>query len=233
MSLSALAEALGLAELRGRVPVSPDPAAGELALAALLALRPWMAEVESLTLSHAPEGVVLDLQTPSGVSAPALEQVVRQALPSRVSLTVAPMQPPLAGTRRMHHLLQIPQVYSAGLWLPELGFAPGVESCAEAAPALSDIPFQEGGFDLALGAALPFAHLVALTRACTRLAGLTAHIEVGTEGSSFAALDRQLARRRAEALREMLQEHGVPETQLSTEPKPQGAGLSLRFTTGR
>lgn len=224
-----LADALGLATIRGALPVSPDPARGQAALAALSSVAPWMGMIETLVLEHAPEGVALSLTTPPGVDAAQLDRVLAPDLPGNVALEVTVAALPISGTRRMHQALGLPQVVAAGLWLPQLGFAPDGPSCAQAADRQKDIPFEPGAFALSLGALHPFAHLVAVTRACTRLAGLTAQIEVGAEGSGHPALDRQLARRRVEALRAMLLERGVPEAQLTTAPKPQGAGLSMRF----
>jgi OOP family OmpA-OmpF porin len=224
-----LAQALGLDTVRGAVPVSPDPALGELALEAWTSLRAWLPDIETIDMVHSPAGVGLTIAATPGVPADRFETVLRRALPVGAGLRVMAAEPPATGTRRQHIVLQEPQVFSAGLWLPDLAVAADAEGCAAGAEAVPQLAFERGGLDPAIGSGRSYAALVALTRACTRIAGLRAEVQVGTQETGIDALDRQLSRRRAENMVDRLVAHGVPEALISGGVLSGTEGIKLGF----
>lgn len=229
LSPARMAGAMGLAEVRGAPPVSPQEGAAKLVLTALDAISPWMSEIESLVLAHDASVVSLEATPVPGLAPEALHAALGRALPPAVVLEVGSGPEPLAGTRRLHPVLGVSQVYAAGLWLPEIGVPADALGCNRASEQIPEIPFDPGGFTPAFGSSAALAHLVALARACTRIGGMTAVLEVGASGTGHQALVAQLARRRAEALRQVLIARGVPEGQLRTGPMPGVNGVAVSF----
>lgn len=224
-----LAQALGLDTGRGTVPVSPDPALGDLVLEALTSLRAWLPDIETIDIVHSPAGVGLTIAATPGVPVDRFETVLRRTLPFGADLKVTAAEPPATGTRRQHVVLQQPQVFSAGLWLPDLAVAADADGCAAGAEAVPQLAFERGGLDLAIGSGRSYAALVALIRACTRIAGLRAEVQVGTQETGIEALDRQLSRRRAENMVDRLVAHGVPKALISGSVLSGHDGIRLRF----
>ena len=209
LSVADMAEALGLPSLRGRprsgYSTGDDAEAeGEVVLHALRVLEPWLAEIDSFSLSFEAGETTLSVAVTPAVSSGALLAVLAPPMPEAVALTVTEAGPPLPGTRRTHVVLDIPQVFSAGHWLPVLDFTPSAERCASAIDKVPAIPFAAGRFVLGLGSAQPLAHLAAVARNCTRLADLTLVIEGEAASAAEPILNRQLSRRRAEAIRAAL-----------------------------
>ena len=104
---------------------------------------------------------------------------------------------PASGTRRSHVVLGVAQVFSDGVWLPQVHVVPSAAACRNAMRDAPTAPFHEGRFAPALGATYPLAHLAAVARACQRITGFDLTIKAQAAGDRPDILNRQLARRRA------------------------------------
>jgi len=206
-----MAEALGLPQVRGRLTMSPS-GDGTDVLKRLSALRANLDRIEGFELQYSEEGVVLTVQPVFGPDASILKENLAE-----IAEVTNPKRP-LPGTRRHHAVLKQAQVFSDGFWFPDLGFAPSRGSCASQADLALQIPFSDGQFTPGDAAFWPLAHLAALTRSCTQFAGLTLSLEAHAGGADLPVLNRQLARRRAEAVKQALITRGVSPEQIRTLP---------------
>ncbi|MFZ7092278.1 hypothetical protein [Primorskyibacter sp. 2E233] len=203
----AMGEALGGLELRGDPRVAPQGDGG-LVLSALRAVQPYLSLLDGMRLTYSPEAIALELEVTPGGQFETLSQ--RLALPSAVQLSVARAKPPLSGTQRTHVLLDQPQVFQDGYWLPQVRVKAGAQACTEAMDKGQAVPFAQARFAPALGAVHPLAYFAAVARACTWTGDLRLRIQAEAGLTEYPALNRQLARRRAEALRGALADRGVP-----------------------
>ncbi|MBV2358835.1 OmpA family protein [Thalassococcus sp. CAU 1522] len=229
LSVAALAEALGVEPMRGAPRLAPG-GDGDTALAALAAMRPYLAEVETLRLHATTSATVIAVTLTPRAPIDRLEPMMRRALPLGVALDAATAPPPPSGTRRQHAHLNVPQIFSDGYWLPDLGAVPEVEGCTAALATLPAIRFDTGSFVLEPGTMWPLASLAGLVRACTAFRGLVLEIEGQAASSSLPALNRQLSRRRAEAVADALVARGVDPAMIETTGAgDQGSGDRLVF----
>lgn len=206
-----MVEALGISQIRGRLIMSPS-GDGTDVLKRLSMLRANLDRIEEFELQYSEEGVVLTVQPVFGPDA----SILRENL-AEIAEVIDPKRP-LPGTRRHHAVLQQAQVFSDGFWFPDLGFAPSRDSCASQADLAPQIPFSDGKFTTGDDAFWPLAHLAALARSCTRFAGLTLSLEAYAGGAELPVLNRQLARRRAETVKQALIERGVALAHIRTLP---------------
>ncbi|MFY0623072.1 MAG: BON domain-containing protein [Pelagimonas sp.] len=206
-----MAEALGLPQVRGRLTMSPS-GDGTNVLKRLSALRANLDRIEGFELQYSEEGVVLTVQPVYGPDASILKENLAE-----IAEVTNPKRP-LPGTRRHHAVLKQAQVFSDGFWFPDLGFAPSIATCASQADLALQIPFADGQFTPGDAAFWPLAHLAALTRSCTQFAGLTLSLETHAGGADLPVLNRQLARRRAEAVKQALITRGVSPEQIRILP---------------
>ncbi|WGW05034.1 BON domain-containing protein [Tropicibacter oceani] len=225
---AAMAEALGLDAVRGDPRVAPGGDAAPV-LDALRAVQPYLDLLDGMTLDHGPGAPLsLRLQVTPGAPVALLRQQL--ALPNGVQATIDSASPPLPGTQRTHVVLGLPQVFTDGYWLPKLSISPTAEACTKAMAEAKPVPFEENGFALALGAVHPLAQLAAVARDCTWTGDLTLMIEVQAGKTDYPALNRQLARRRAEALRAALAERGVPRARIEAIGQAaDDAGETVRY----
>ncbi|WP_425072102.1 BON domain-containing protein [Sagittula sp. S175] len=197
LTTAKLADALGIPTLRGTPAIAPTGQSRALT-ETLAKLRPVLSLLDTIEITAAPDATTITATTSPGLSPETF------TLPPTVTLTEAP--PPPAGTRRTHSLLDQPQIFTAGHWLPDLGGVPTLEGCAEY--LLPPIPFAENRFVLGPDTHWPLAEWAALGRACTRFNGLTMAIDIQSPGT-LPELAAQLARRRAEAIRTALIARGI------------------------
>ncbi|CUH78208.1 BON domain-containing protein [Tropicibacter naphthalenivorans] len=203
LGMTDLARALG-ADLRGDPRVAPS-GDGAAVLRVLARVQAGLAEVESLTLDYPSMG--LQVAVTPGVTPEGWQR--RYGLP-RSEVRVASPAP--SGTRRVHQVTGGGQVFADGFWLPKLGFEPTLQACSTAGEMA--VPFADKRFVLDERAVWDVARMTAVLRACTRIGGLDAEIVVGVAEGEVPVLARQLARRRAEALRREMIARGVPETRV-------------------
>lgn len=208
LTLSAMSDALGGYDMRGRLPVSPDGDGTEV-LQVLTALQGWLSIIEALSLAYTLDDISVGVQSMPGQDAAALNAALAQALPPETILEVAAGPTPLEGARRMHVVLQQPQIFADGYWMPSLSFAPTAETCAAQMALVAPIPFENGRFVPDFGAEWPLAHMAAVLRTCTRFGNLTAQISAEVASSEVPVLNRQLSRRRTENLRRAMIARGV------------------------
>lgn len=223
LSPAALSKALGGFEIRGKPQVSPDGEGAEV-LRVLVALRGWLSEVESISLDYTLDTITVSVVPMPGQDAAALKAALVQALPPKTVLHVKAEPPPLEGARRMHVVLQQPQIFAEGYWMPSLSFAPSVENCDAQMGLVPPIPFETGRFGLGFGAEWPLAHLAAVLRICTRFGSLTAQISAEVSSSEVPALNRQLSRRRTESVRLAMIERGVSADRMTSRTADQAQG---------
>ncbi|MFW2589336.1 hypothetical protein [Sagittula sp. SSi028] len=205
LTTDALAEALGIDALRGEPHIAPS-GRGQAVLRDLTGLQPWLIYLDRLTVEATAEGHQIVAEVVPGLPVDTLRTAMR-VVPRSVDLRAA--APPAAGTRRMHGVLDQPQIFTAGHWLPEQSIALNAEGCATAIADTADIPFAAGRFTLGVDAHWPLAALAAVVRGCTRFAGLSLEIEVEAASATIPELNGQVARRRADALRLALGARGV------------------------
>ncbi|MCT4553861.1 MAG: hypothetical protein N4A53_04165 [Pelagimonas sp.] len=213
ISYSEIADALGSLPLRGDPRVGPDPS-GAPVIRALQAVIPLLAELDGFTLTHAPDRMTFDLAVTAGSDPQALRRALG-GMPEGVVLLVNRAQAPASGTRRSHVVLGVAQVFSDGLWLPQVHVDPSAEACRSAMQDAPTVPFHEGRFAPALGATYPLAHLAAVARACQRITAFDLTIKAQAAGDRPEILNRQLARRRAEAIRDALVARGVDRARIT------------------
>ncbi|MCR8549316.1 BON domain-containing protein [Salipiger sp. P9] len=206
----AMAGALGLTAVDGAPKVSPETSPAPVQ-EVLEALGRWLPEMDSAVLTLAAGGLSVAVTVRPASDARALEAELRASLPEAVALSVAaPEALPGTGDRRDNVLSGGTEVFAAGVWLPELFFTPTEESCNARFRSVPQVPFARGGFSPLLGSARPLAELTALARACTRFAGLELTVTGHAGSAEIPVLNRQLSRRRAEAVRAILAARGVP-----------------------
>ncbi len=216
LRLPAMAEALGLPRLRG-TPVAAPVGDGAETLDVLSALAPWLVEMEAFALNYDEGSIALRVETPPAVPPATLMAALAPGLPGDVDLSVIAAPRPATGSTRTHAVLGLAQIFTDGYWFPVLGFAASRERCdAEMAEAPA-VAFAPGRFLPGLGSAQPLAHLAAVARACTRLADLDLVIEATASSARADVLNRQLSRRRAEAVRADLVARGVPASRIEAQ----------------
>lgn len=211
-----LAEAFELPSLRGTVRVASDGDGGAV-LTRLAALSDWMDLVDGFTLDFDEGQTSLTVFALPGMEAGRLQERMRAALPG-LTVHVDTAAAPLEGTRRRHVFLDKAQVFSGGYWLPSLSFEPNVEACTRQSRAAPEIPFERGQFTPAFRSYWPLAHHAAVARQCARFGGKTGVVSAHVSVSEIPALNRQLSRRRAEAVRQALIERGISKDKLQTRP---------------
>ncbi|WP_136442864.1 BON domain-containing protein [Pacificoceanicola onchidii] len=192
-----LAEALGLESMRGTPTVGPY-GSGVEALNRLRALANVLPVIETATLEFAEGDLTLSATVTQGVTPEdvPLDAKVEQAAEPRL------------GTQRTHVLTGEAQVFTDGFWLPVVRPEVSASTCEKGMTSLPEVPFQEGSFALRYDAALALAPVAAFARACTWTGDLALTIDVQSIGTGFEALDKQRARRRAEAIRQALIKRG-------------------------
>lgn len=209
LELAQMAGALGLGALDGAPKVSPEDSTAPV-LEVLAALGIWLGELDRLRLELAAGGLTVALTARPASDATALEAALRGRLPETLALNVSATDTlPETGARRQNALTGAGEIFTAGAWLPELFFTPTEESCNDRLRAVRQVPFDRGGFSPLLGSAQPLAELTALARACTRFAGLQLTITGHAGSAEIPVLNRQLSRRRAEAVKSVLVARGV------------------------
>ncbi len=218
LSMPALAEALHLDALRGRPPVSPE-GNGAPVLRALHALEPFLRDMDSLVLDHRNGGTRLEIALTQGSDVDAIADRLAPQM-GEVTLALRAAAPALEGTRRFHAILRVPQVFRDGFWFPETAIVPEPQPCAEAMAMARPVPFAPGQFTPDLTAAWPLAALAGVARTCQRLPARVLTIDVEVGASPLPALNRQLARRRAEALRDAFVLRGVDPDRLRIDSRP-------------
>lgn len=224
---AAMSEALGL-PLAGAVPTSPNEMAGPV-LPALAAIAPLLGEAETVIMTFADGRVDLAVAAAPGCDPEALELALRLRLPEDVTLAVSSATLPGSGDRRVNALRDEPEIFVGGYWLPDLAFSPNALSCGKLADTVPPVLFEPGSFRLAMGSGVPLARLAALARACSRMAGLTLTVTGHSEDASIPALNRQLARRRAEAVKAALVQRGVDAAHVAARAGEDGAGMDYAF----
>lgn len=218
-----LAEALGGFEIRGKLPVSPDGNGAQM-LMVLASLQGWLSEIDSVTVDYSLEGVAVEVTAMPGQDEQALMAALRQSLPPGTDLSMRAAPIPLEGARRMHVVLQQPQIFADGYWMPSLSFAPNVETCTAQMALVPQIPFATGRFVPGFGAERALAHMAAVLRTCTRFGNLTALITAEVSSSEVSALNRQLSRRRTESLRRAMMARGVDAERMAAQVADQTQG---------
>ncbi|MDJ0822298.1 MAG: OmpA family protein [Paracoccaceae bacterium] len=232
---AALAGALGLDQVRGTPTVAPS-GDGSGVLAALKALAPVLAEVDVLSLRFAETGTDLTVEATPGADLAVLRSAIASTTPDTVTWVVDTAEAPLSGTRRTHVILQHAQVFADGYWLPEIAVPVKAEACTNAMAKAAPVPFQPGKFTPALGATPPLAELAAIARACSRTDSLHLTIAGLADSHQGDALNRQLGRRRAEAVRAALIDRGVDAGRItvrSTDPQPGREALVFTWAQRR
>ncbi|MFW2545085.1 BON domain-containing protein [Primorskyibacter sp. 2E107] len=200
LSLTAMAGALGLETLRG----DPDVAlqgTSEVVVSALEALGAVLPVVETATLRFDQGVLTLDIGVTPGVD-PA-------AVPFAGGARLRAAEAPLPGTQRVHVLTGEAQVFQDGYWFPRVRNMATAEACTEAMADLGPVPFEDRRVTLRYDAALALARLAAVARICTWTGALQLRVEARADGMGYAVLDRQLARRRAETIRQALVVRGI------------------------
>jgi OOP family OmpA-OmpF porin len=221
LSVALMAEALGLEAIRGRVTVSPDGAETRT-IALLTALRPILSYVEGLRVEMSATDLSLSVALTPGADPQAWRRTLG-LVPAQVMVATA--ADAVLGARRAHLLRQESQVFAGGYWLPFVALMDQPELCNAA--DVPDIPFEAQSFALGLDAVWPLAHLAAVARSCAGTAGLSLDLQAVATGYEAPALNAQLARRRAEAVRQALIARGVPGDRI-TARSMDGAGDQIR-----
>ncbi|MDA7425183.1 BON domain-containing protein [Thalassococcus lentus] len=209
LSRQAISEAIGLQALRGNTRIAPD-GNGSKVISLLKALQPWLAEVDAFLLAFDQGSVQAQILATPGSNPEQLRTSIGRH-GARVTLEVLQSPPPTSGTIRNHVVLDLPQVATDGYWLPSLGLQPERGVCLDALQGVPAVPFVPGRTTFMLGSARPIARLAAVARSCVNVGGLTLTITAEAASAEFDVLNRQLSRRRAEALRDALIERGVAE----------------------
>ncbi len=222
LTLTAMAETLGLKAIRGTPPVSPE---GDAALlTTLLAqIAPWLPHMDGFVLNYDTSGVGLMVTGSPGQNLDDLTDLLAQNI-SGTDLRVVAAKQPLEGTRRTHLTLDQAQIFTAGHWLPSLSFSPSVEACRAQMEIAPEVVFDTGRFEPSLLAHWPLAHHASVARICARFGDLQGEISAEVGSSELPILNKQLSRRRAEAIRMALIARGVPEDHLVTAPAGEAAG---------
>ena len=227
LRLADLSAALGLAV--GGVPsVSPEGSEAPV-VATLRAIAPLLPELDEALVAFADDAISVRLVLRAPVAAEPVRDTLGQTLSDGVALEVVPGAAPALGTRRVNILSNGTDIFVSGHWLPELGFAPNRESCAAGLGVVPSIAFEEGRFALPARSGPVQAQLAALARACTGIAGLTLRLHGQTDSAPLPAINRQIARRRAEALRSALVERGVAAARIRTEATEGAEALTYAF----
>ncbi|MGH1415643.1 MAG: hypothetical protein ACRBB0_19295 [Pelagimonas sp.] len=253
LSPAAIAEIIGIEELRGAPPVSPD-GGPETTINLLTAMQGWLSEIEGFVLSYDTSGIAITVEAMVGQNPDELRQSLELALKqtpeqaqtqdqtqeqaqkqaaTTTKIRVVPSKPPLEGSRRTHIILDQAQIFADGYWLPSLSFSPTIETCDAQMAQAPQVPFENGRFVPAMSAYWPLAHLAAIARSCSRFGDLTAEISAEVGSSELPVLNRQLSRRRAEAIRQELLARGVSADRLTTRPATAVTGPDKLVITWR
>ncbi len=222
LSVTAMAEALGLKAIRGTPPVSPEGDAAPVE-ALLAQVQPWMTHLDGFVFSYDTAGLSLVIKALPGQNSEALTALMTQDI-TGAALSIVTAKPPLEGTRRTHSILDQAQIFSAGYWLPSLSFSPSAEACNAQMDLAPEVGFDTGRFEPSVLAYWPLAHHAAIARICARFGDLQAEISAEVGSSELPILNKQLSRRRAEAMRMALIARGVPENHLSTVQASEATG---------
>jgi hypothetical protein len=209
LTVADLAVGLGVPVL-GQPRLSPNGRADRV-LSVLSALQPLLPEVDVLTLRYGPQALTLDVQVTPG-SDPRAWQRRLGLVPAKVSVQQTEM--PTDGHLREHMLLRETQEARGGRWLPVMTFEPSADACAQHGPDLNRLAYRDGDFLPPDGSVWEIARLIAVARQCVIAGEVTLEIMAQARGTGSQILDRQLARRRAEALRHVLHQNGVPQARV-------------------
>ena len=209
LSVDDLGAALGL-PVTG-APTRAPGGSGAGVEAVLRALAPWLPLAERVELTYTDGAApALSLTVQAGADADRIAALLRPDLPRGVDQTVQEAAPPVTGTQRLNVLTGRSETARFGVWLPELTVTPDRTGCAEAAEGAPAVHYEPGVLRPGPQSLPAVNHMTALARICTRMAGLRLVVQAEAVGTGIEILDRQMARRRAEALRALLLERGVP-----------------------
>ena len=226
----ALAEALGVAEIRARVRVSTTGSGNKL-LDGLRALVPHMTMLDLITLEYSETETVLTAAAEPGIDLALLAPVIT-GIPDELAFDLTSAEPHLSGTRRVHAMTGQAQIFAGGYWLPELPLELTADSCTVEAGLMPEMSFEPQSFALGLATALPMNHLTAIARACLDLGGLRMEIEGRANTASAEVLNPQLGRRRADAIRRELINRGFDGENIRAKSGQAGAqeNVAYRFS---
>lgn len=217
---SALAAALGLSDLDNNATQGIMGDTGTVP-AALLALAPWLAEIETLDVAVSPDGTDIQAGFGSGADLELLEAALEADLAGNATLTVSEVRSVLAdGSQRINVATGQSEVLRGGFWLPVPSFEVSADTCAAEADAVlanTQIAFVTGSARLDARARIGVNALAAVLGACLRDIGLQAEIGGHTDSTGSAEANLTLSLARAEAVRAALLARGVPEAGLTAQ----------------
>lgn len=218
VTAQAVADALGLPGLRDNASRALTGAAGTVA-PVLAALRPWLDDVETLTVSVGPEGTAVEAGFGKGADLELLGNALAAAVGGDASVTVSEVAARGAdGDRRSNPATGQQEVLQAGYWLPAIDFTPDATTCpaqADAILARDPIGFVSGSSRLDAHARRAINALAAVLGPCLRDAGLRVEINGHTDATGSDQANQALSLARAQAVRAALVARGVPDGLLS------------------
>lgn len=190
----------------------------------LNALTPWMAEVETLEVSIAPEGTLIVAGFGAGADTALLAEALGADLAGAstgLALRVEEVAATGAtGDTRTNPVSGATEVLSGGYWLPTPDFArdaPGCAAAVEAVLGARRIGFVTGSAQLDARARGAVNALAGVLVPCLGQVGLRAEIGGHTDNTGDAAANLALSIERAEAVRTALIGRGVAEAALTAQ----------------
>lgn len=218
-----LATALGLASIDDTSTTALMGAPGPVP-PVLLALAPWVAEVETLVLAVSHAGTLVE----AGFGAGADLDLLGGALGSDLAGTASGLTLRLIdvvasgadGERRQHAVTGRDEVLSGGFWLPVPGFTPDSVNCAAEVESVLNaqrIGFVTGSARLDARARGAVNALASVLGPCLTQAQLRAEIGGHTDSTGASDANLALSLARARAVREALLARGLPPGALTAE----------------
>lgn len=219
----ALARETGLPKIGSEaVQALLGPEAGQLP-GVFATLRPWLAELETLEVAVAPDGLTVRMGFGAGRDPLALEQRLGPLCGPDVTLEVGLVRAEAdEGATRINAAGRVLERLSRGYWLPAPDFPATPADCrVQAMLALRDdaVAFVPGSDRLDAEAPRGLNRLAAVLIPCTR-AGIGAEIGAHVDASGQPLEDLALSQRQAEAVRAALVARGVAAAML----RPRGYG---------